>query len=166
MLATYSIISLRSTKQRSISLSLSNYFKIIINWSFLSACMSSYSLPSLSYGLRFLIDNGKHEVPGKRILLGGWLTILLDPVTVSNCWSRLPGLSFWNSSKSVQPRLHMSWALSYCFWIRTSSGARYHLVPVLSERNRYFSLNIFVFYITFLQISLLRLSCTLLFLAC
>ena len=49
----------------------------------------------------------------------------------------------WSNSKIEHPRLHRSYAVSYCFSQMTTSGARYHLDPMWFDKLRFFFWRIF-----------------------
>merc|ERR1719272_757730 len=66
--------------------------------------------------------NGKHESPWNRKRMS-WNSLLYC-FSSSLLWTR-----YCNSSKTIQPKLHISEDWSYCFSMIEISGARYHLEP-------------------------------------
>lgn len=140
---TYYIIASSYKKHMSLYIRGFIYLNITFIWSF-SSVYTDYDLFCLTFD-----DRGKQEVPGKRIRSStlGFITFGI-----------LFGLKMKKNSNKVQPRLHISWALSYYFWLRMSSGARYQRVPILFDKCLGFSLSTFVLYCTFCEIRKLRLS--------
>ena len=154
----YWIISFRSTKQVSLSVSGFICFRIMFSWSSFSAYkLLSWPTSSNAWSNAGLAESGKQNCPGKSIRAFTVLEI---------CGGFGFGLICWNSSNRVQPSDHISWALSYYLDNNISSGARYQRVPTLSDKWRGFFLNISLFCCTFWVIKRVNYSLSMLLFSC